>query len=101
MASAVALTTLVVMEMLRALCAVSETSSLLQKPPWANPWLLLGITFPMLLHISVLYEPRLAAIFQLAPLTRDHWHTVAAFSAPLVLLEEALKLWARCIGNEG
>ena len=100
-ASAVALTTLVVMEMLRALCAVSETSSLLQKPPWANPWLLLGITFPMLLHISVLYEPRLAAIFQLAPLAKDHWRTVAYFSAPLVLLEEMLKLWARCLGNEG
>ena len=60
-----------------------------------------GITFPMLLHISVLYEPRLAAIFQLAPLAKDHWRTVAYFSAPLVLLEEMLKLWARCLGNEG
>ena len=55
----------------------------------------------MLLHISVLYEPRLAAIFQLAPLAKDHWRTVAYFSAPLVLLEEMLKLWARCLGNEG
>ena len=91
----------VVIEMLNALNALSEDSSLLQMPPWANPWLLLGITFPMLLHISVLYEPRLAAIFQLAPLAKDHWRTVAYFSAPLVLLEEMLKLWARCLGNEG
>ena len=43
----------------------------------------------------------LAAIFQLAPLAKDHWRTVAYFSAPLVLLEEMLKLWARCLGNEG
>ena len=96
-ASACALTTLVVMEMLRACCAVSETQSLVTKPPWANRWLLLGVTLPMLLHLSVLYTPRLAAIFQLAPLSQQDWFSVASLSLPLVLLEELLKLLARCL----
>jgi Ca2+-transporting ATPase len=95
--SSVALSTLVAMEMLRALCAVSETESLLQKPPWANRWLLAGVTLPVLLHLAVLYSPPLAALFQLAPLSRADWKVVLAFAAPLVLLEEALKLGGRHI----
>jgi len=99
-ASTVALTTLVCMEMLRALCAVSERESLLRKPPWANRYLLLGVTVPILLHMSVLYYPPLAAIFKLAPLARDNWWTVAMFSLPLVLLEELLKFAARTLAGE-
>jgi Ca2+-transporting ATPase len=95
-ASSVALSTLVAMEMLRALCAVSESASLLQKPPWANRWLLVGVTLPVLLHLGVLYTKPLASIFQLAPLTKSDWHAVAMFALPLVLLEEGLKLGARC-----
>ena len=40
--------------MLRALCAVSESSSILVKPPWANRWLLAGVTAPVLLHLGAL-----------------------------------------------
>ena len=83
------------MEMLRALCAVSETESLLQKPPWANRWLLAGVTLPMLLHVGVLYSKPLATLFQLAPLSAQDWKVVLAFAAPLVILEELLKLGAR------
>ena len=72
---------------------------LLKKPPWANRWLLLGVTLPVLLHLSVLYTPSLATIFQLAPLTKQDWHSVALFALPLVLLEELLKLLARCVGD--
>ena len=35
------------------------------------------------------------AIFQLSPLSRQDWWTVAAFSLPLVVLEEVLKIGAR------
>ena len=38
-----------------------------------------------------MYTKPLAAIFQLAPLTKADWMTVAAFALPLVLLEEILK----------
>ena len=55
---------------------------LLKKPPWANRWLLLGVTLPVLLHLSVLYTPSLATIFQLAPLTKQDWPSVALFARP-------------------
>ena len=99
-ASSVALSTLVAMEMLRALCAVSETSSILVKPPWANRWLLAGVTLPILLHVGVLYTQPLASIFQLAPLTKQDWRTVAAFALPLVVLEELLKIGARHFNDD-
>lgn len=100
LASSVALSTLVAMEMLRALCSVSDSESLLQKPPWTNRWLLAGVTLPMLLHLGVLYSPGLARLFQLAPLSKADWTTVALFAGPLVLLEEALKLFVRLVGHD-
>jgi P-type Ca2+ transporter type 2C len=54
-----ALTTLVCMEMFKALSAVSVDSSLLRVGPQSNPWLLLGVSCPFLLHLLVLYSARL------------------------------------------
>ena len=51
-----ALTTLVCMEMLKALSAVSVDNSLLQVSPLQNKWLLMGVTGPFLLHLVVLYS---------------------------------------------
>lgn len=98
--SSVALSALVSMEMLRALCSVSNTESLFVKPPWANSWLLAGVVLPMVLHIGVLYTRPLANTFQVAPLTQQNWKTVVLFALPLVFLEEALKLGARCLNTE-
>lgn len=56
MPQSLALTTLVTMELLKALSAVSVDSSLLQVGPQANPWLLLGVLIPFLLHLAVLYS---------------------------------------------
>jgi Ca2+-transporting ATPase len=54
-----ALTTLVCMEMLKALSAVSVDNSLLRVGPQSNPWLLLGVSGPFLLHLFVLYSAKL------------------------------------------
>ena len=54
-----ALTTLVCMEMLKALSAVSVDSSLLQIGPLENPWLIAGVSGPFLLHLFVLYSSKL------------------------------------------
>ena len=54
-----ALTTLVCMEMFKALSAVSVDNSLLTVGPQSNPWLLLGVAVPFLLHLLVLYSPDL------------------------------------------
>lgn len=51
-----ALTTLVCMEMLKALAAVSVDNSLLRIGPQDNPWLILGVSGPFLLHLFVLYS---------------------------------------------
>lgn len=54
-----ALTTLVCMEMLKALSAVSVDSSLFQVSPLRNKWLLLGVAGPFLLHLAVVYSSQL------------------------------------------
>jgi Ca2+-transporting ATPase len=54
-----ALTTLICMEMLKALSAVSVDSSLLQVSPLRNKWLLLGVSGPFLLHLAVVYSSEL------------------------------------------
>ena len=54
-----ALTTLVCMEMLKALSAVSVDSSLFRVGPQENPYLLLGVSGPFLLHLLVLYSSKL------------------------------------------
>ena len=68
-----ALSVLVVIEMLKALSAVSLDSSMLQVRPWQNRWLLLGVLVPVLLHLLVLYFPPLSYTFGLAPLTLAEW----------------------------
>ena len=86
-----ALSVLVTMEMLKALSAVSLDGSMFRIPPWRNPWLLLGVTVPFLLHLAVLYVPALATIFGLAPLTQREWGVIVRFALPILVLEECLK----------
>jgi Ca2+-transporting ATPase len=52
------LTTLVCMEMLKALSAVSVDNSLFRVGPQENPWLIAGVTGPFLLHLFVLYSSK-------------------------------------------
>jgi Ca2+-transporting ATPase len=54
-----ALTTLVCMEMLKALSAISVDNSLLRVSPLSNKWLLLGVSGPFCLHLLVLYSSKL------------------------------------------
>jgi len=85
----------VAMEMLKALSAVSLDHSLLRVAPWANPWLLAGVALPVALHMFLLHAPWLRGLFGLAPLTKAHWITVAKFSLPILLVEEATKAVGR------
>jgi P-type Ca2+ transporter type 2C len=72
-----ALTTLVCMEMLKALSAVSVDSSIFQVGPQENKWLLLGVSGPILLHLIVVYSsqlgfPALGESFGMVSLTIVH-----------------------------
>ena len=97
-----ALTTLVCMEMLKALSAVSVDSSLLQVGPQSNPWLILGVSGPFLLHLAVLYSDKLgvpvvAESFGLTPLTWEQWQTVLLWAMPILLVDEVLKAIGRSL----
>ena len=55
----ISLTVLVCMELFKALSAVSVDSSLLSVGPNQNPWLVMGVALPFMLHIGVLYSSKI------------------------------------------
>ena len=94
-ASTLSLSVLVTIEMFNALNAISEDGSLLQVPPWVNPWLLLAMFVSFGLHFVIMYVPVLATIFSIVPLTLNDWLLVLAFSFPVIIVDEGLKLVGR------
>ena len=100
-ASTLSLTTLVVIEMFNACNAISEDISLFVMPPWINPWLLLAMFSSFALHFLILYVPALAQIFSIVPLDASEWALVLLFSAPVWLIDEALKFYGRNVVMAG
>jgi Ca2+-transporting ATPase len=94
-ASTFSLSVLVTIEMFNALNAISEDGSLLQTPPWVNPWLLVAMLVSFGLHFVIMYVPVLATIFSIVPLTLNDWAVVLAFSFPVIIIDEALKFIGR------
>eukprot|EP00931_Biecheleriopsis_adriatica_P020101 TRINITY_DN13521_c1_g1_i1.p1 TRINITY_DN13521_c1_g1~~TRINITY_DN13521_c1_g1_i1.p1 ORF type:complete len:1040 (-),score=270.85 TRINITY_DN13521_c1_g1_i1:70-3189(-) len=95
-ASTLSLTVLVVIEMLNAFNALSEDGSLVQMPPWANPYLIVAASISIGFHLVILYIPVLANIFGVVPLTGHDWLLVMAFSVPVIFIDEVLKFIGRC-----
>ncbi|KAH9584211.1 Cation-transporting P-type ATPase [Trypanosoma melophagium] len=113
-ARAIALSILVVVEMLNALNALSENASLVTTRPSTNIWLLLAIFSSLALHLTIMYVPFLASLFNIAPLgvdpqvvrnaqpwsilvpsNFDDWKAVMVFSIPVIFVDEVLKFIAR------
>ena len=94
-ACTLSLSTLVMLEMLNALNALSEDGSLLQMPPWINPWLLVAIAGSVAIHVLIIYIPFFAQIFGTTYMTTYDWAIVMAFSIPVILIDEVLKFFAR------
>jgi Ca2+ transporting ATPase len=90
-----ALSTLVIIEMLNALNSISENQSLMVMPPWFNKWLVGAIMLSMSLHFMILEVDFLSAVFQITPLTIEEWFAVLKLSFPVILIDEALKFVAR------
>jgi Ca2+-transporting ATPase len=95
-----ALTTLIVTEMLKALSSVSVDASLLTIGPQRNPALLVGVFIPFSIHLGILYSsnfgfPAIADSFGLVPLSVDQWKSVLLWSLPILPLEEILKAFSR------
>jgi len=98
------LTTLVCIEMFKALSAVSIDSSLLSVGPHKNPYLVLGVIIPMLLHLAVVYSgdlglPGLGDSFGVVPLSKENWISVMKWSVPILLVEEMLKAVGRAFSR--
>jgi Ca2+-transporting ATPase len=94
-ASTLSLTVLVVIEMLNAFNALSEDGSLVQMPPWANPYLIVAASSSVLVHMIVLYVPFASQIFGCCPLDLHDWTLVFAFCIPVILIDEVLKFIGR------
>ena len=79
--------------------ACIQDNSLLQMPPWSNPWLLVAMAVSFGLHFIILYVPILAATFSIVPLSLNEWALVVLFAAPVVLIDEVLKFMGRRFVN--
>jgi len=90
-----ALSVLVIIEMLNALNSVSENQSLFRMPPWRNPWLIGAILLSLSLHIMILHVKPFPMIFQICPLNMEEWSMVWKMSVPVILIDEILKWMAR------
>ncbi|XP_045788225.1 calcium-transporting ATPase, endoplasmic reticulum-type [Trifolium pratense] len=94
-AMTLSLSVLVAIEMFNSLNALSEENSLRTLPPWRNPWLLVAMTISLGLHCLILYMPFLSEVFGVAPLSLKEWFLVILISAPVILIDEILKLVVR------
>ena len=94
-ASTLSLSVLVVIEMLNALNAISEDNSLLTMSPFVNPYLLLAIAASIGLHVMIVYVPFMATIFGIAAMNTSEWILVMAFSSPVIIVDELLKVLGR------
>lgn len=94
-AQTLALTTLVAMEMLKALSAVSLDNSLLKVPFWKNKYLCAGVALPICLQMALLYTPAIRDLFGLTQVSADDWKTIALAALPIILVEEVLKAVGR------
>jgi Ca2+ transporting ATPase len=90
-----ALSVLVVIEVLNAFNSISENQSLTVMKPWCNMWLIGAVIVSMALHFLILEVSFLAAVFQITPLNIHEWIAVLKISFPVIIIDELLKLIAR------
>ncbi|KAL2828703.1 hypothetical protein BDW59DRAFT_42879 [Aspergillus cavernicola] len=94
-ASTISLSILVVIEMLNAMNALSSSESLLTFGLGNNLMLVYAITLSMTLHFAILYIPFLQGLFAILPLDWAEWKAVLAISAPVIVIDEILKVVER------
>ena len=96
-ASTMSLSILVTIEMFNAMNALSSSESLLTMPLWKNMKLIYAICLSMILHFGILYTPFLQSIFSIEPLNWAEWQAVLWLSAPVIVIDEILKVAERAL----
>jgi Ca2+-transporting ATPase len=94
-ASTLSLSVLVLIEMLNAFNAISEDHSLFTMTPFVNLYLFAATAVSMGLHFVIVYIPILADIFSITALSLNEWWLVFAFSFPVIIIDEILKVFGR------
>ncbi|KAJ1889438.1 hypothetical protein LPJ66_008034, partial [Kickxella alabastrina] len=64
-------------------------------PLWRNPSLLGAVALSFALHFAILYIPFFNAVFSVVPLGWIEWKAILLISAPIILVDEVLKLYSR------
>ncbi|KAG2386652.1 hypothetical protein C9374_002396 [Naegleria lovaniensis] len=93
--STISLSILVFIEMLNALCAISEYDSIFVNSPTRNIYLIMSVVLSMAIHCLILYVPGLNVLFNVYPISWHEWQIVIAASLPVLLIDEALKFIGR------
>ncbi|KAG7092288.1 hypothetical protein E1B28_008650 [Marasmius oreades] len=96
-ATTISLSILVTVEMCNAMNSLSENESLLRLPLWKNPYLVAAIALSMGLHFMILYVPFFSTLFAITPLNWEEWKAVLYLSAPVLAIDELLKLLSTTI----
>jgi Ca2+-transporting ATPase len=96
-ASTLSLSVLVVIEMANAFNALSQDNSLFVVHPFVNLWLIAAVMASIGGHMLILYFPVMNKIFGILPLSLYEWQLVMYFSLPVLLIDEVLKVFGRCI----
>ena len=89
-ASTMAFTSLVILEMVNAFHAKSETENIFTLKAFSNPWLTGAVAFSLVLHLVVLYSP-LNHVFHSVPLGIADWGIILGASAVLILADIVFK----------
>jgi len=91
-ATTISLSILVTVEMFNAMNSLSENESLLRLPLWRNMYLVAAIALSMILHVGIVYIPFFTDLFAIVPLDWEEWKAILLISAPVLLLDEVMKL---------
>jgi Ca2+-transporting ATPase len=94
-AGTLALTVLVMAQMVHALNSRSGHLSLFQVGFFKNRYLLLAIGFSILLHLLIVYFPPLQGVFRTVPLSLQDWIIIILLSLSVFIVVEVFKFFIR------
>ena len=87
-----ALTTLVMSQLLHVFECRSERHSIIEIKAFSNPWLIISVIISMIMVCSILYIPFLAEIFNTVALNIGQWMLVIFFSAVIFVINSVFLL---------